>query len=59
MRAADITQMAQQRTAKQIPKWQQKENMGKKNGPHATVFLMNNDKYTGEWRDNMKHGTRF
>lgn len=38
------------------PQWKTKDRLGQKNGPHATVYLVNGDQYIGEWKDNLKHG---
>jgi len=38
------------------PKWKKKDRLSYKNGPHATVYMMNGDTYFGEWKDNLKHG---
>lgn len=40
----------------QEPKWKKKNKLSFKNGPHATVYMMNGDTYFGEWKDNLKHG---
>ena len=38
------------------PKWKKKDRLSYKNGPHATISMMNGDTYFGEWKDNLKHG---
>ncbi|KAJ3128644.1 hypothetical protein HK098_003851 [Nowakowskiella sp. JEL0407] len=40
----------------QTPKWEQRDQLSQKNGRHATVYMINNDKYLGEWLNNKKHG---
>ncbi|KAI9199341.1 uncharacterized protein BJ171DRAFT_631830 [Polychytrium aggregatum] len=37
-------------------KWQLKDALALKNGPHATVYMINGDQYLGEWKGNLKHG---
>jgi hypothetical protein len=41
----------------QTPHWQERDLLSQKNGPHATVFMVNGDRYLGEWEGNKKHGT--
>jgi hypothetical protein len=36
--------------------WKQKDALSQKNGAHATVYLINGDRYSGEWKDNQRHG---
>jgi hypothetical protein len=38
------------------PIWKQKDALSQKNGAHATVYLINGDRYSGEWKDNLRHG---
>lgn len=38
------------------PKWEEKDELSQKAGPHATVYLINGDRYLGEWQRNQKHG---
>ncbi|KAJ3252432.1 hypothetical protein HK104_007312, partial [Borealophlyctis nickersoniae] len=38
-----------------IPRWKEKDLLSQRNGPHATVYMINGDWYLGEWKDNMKH----
>ena len=40
----------------QTPLWQERDILSQKNGPHATVFMINGDRYLGEWKGNKKHG---
>ncbi|KAI8809478.1 hypothetical protein BJ742DRAFT_805239 [Cladochytrium replicatum] len=37
-------------------RWQLKDQLSKKCGPHAMVYLINGDRFLGEWLDNKKHG---
>ncbi|KAH9273091.1 hypothetical protein BASA83_004668 [Batrachochytrium salamandrivorans] len=46
-RHADMTQPLQ---------WQVKDKLSQKCGPHATVYLINGDRYIGDWKDNKRHG---
>jgi hypothetical protein len=34
----------------------QKDKLSQKNGAHSTVYLINGDKYMGEWKDNLRDG---
>jgi hypothetical protein len=36
--------------------WKQKDMLSQKNGAHGTVYLINGDRYSGEWKDNLRHG---
>eukprot|EP00842_Homolaphlyctis_polyrhiza_P001142 jgi/Hompol1/2028/HPOL_005073-RA len=45
-RHADIAKM---------PRWQAKDRLSQKMGPHATVYLINGDRYIGDWKDNKRH----
>ncbi|KAI9093743.1 hypothetical protein DFS34DRAFT_256569 [Phlyctochytrium arcticum] len=38
------------------PKWKQKEIAALRNGPRASVYMINKDQYLGEWKDGLKHG---
>jgi hypothetical protein len=38
------------------PKWLKTDDLSKKKGPHANVYLMNGDQYIGDWDNNLKHG---
>ncbi|KAI8899635.1 hypothetical protein BC833DRAFT_584970 [Globomyces pollinis-pini] len=33
-----------------------KDRLSQKNGTHSTIYLINGDRYIGEWRDNKRHG---
>ncbi|EGF76275.1 hypothetical protein BATDEDRAFT_92863 [Batrachochytrium dendrobatidis JAM81] len=37
-------------------RWQAKDRLSYKTGPHATVYLINGDRYIGNWKDNKRHG---
>ncbi|KAI8920505.1 hypothetical protein BC831DRAFT_479341 [Entophlyctis helioformis] len=39
-----------------VPRWQVKDRLSQKAGPHATVYLINGDRYIGDWKDNKRHG---
>ena len=39
--------------------WKSRDKLSQKNGPHATVYLINGDKYMGEWKDNLRDGLVF
>jgi hypothetical protein len=32
------------------------EDLSRKNGHHAPIYMMNGDKYLGAWKNNFKHG---
>lgn len=32
------------------------DKMAQKNGLRRTIYSINGDQYTGEWKDNMRHG---
>ncbi|KAL2913101.1 hypothetical protein HK105_207446 [Polyrhizophydium stewartii] len=38
------------------PRWRVKDKLSQKMGPHATVYLINGDRYIGDWKDNKRHG---
>ncbi|ORY40155.1 histone H3 K4-specific methyltransferase SET7/9 N-terminal domain-containing protein [Rhizoclosmatium globosum] len=38
------------------PLWEQRDMLSRKNGPHATVYMVNGDRYLGEWFANKKQG---
>ncbi|KAJ1523797.1 MORN repeat-containing protein 3, partial [Nowakowskiella sp. JEL0078] len=40
----------------QTPQWLLRDNLSLKSGPHATVYLINGDRYLGDWLNNKKHG---
>ncbi|KAJ3104455.1 hypothetical protein HDU97_009240 [Phlyctochytrium planicorne] len=40
----------------QVPLWEQRDRLSQKNGSHATVFMINGDRYLGEWKANKKEG---
>lgn len=37
-------------------RWKDWDQNAQKNGLKNTVYTVNGDEYTGEWRDNKKHG---
>ncbi|KAJ3173918.1 hypothetical protein HK101_011003 [Irineochytrium annulatum] len=39
-----------------MPLWEQRDVLSQKTGQHATVFMINGDRYLGEWRGNKKQG---
>lgn len=39
-----------------IPNWKAKDKKSQKNGAHSTVYLINGDRYMGDWKDNLRHG---
>ncbi|KAJ3321643.1 hypothetical protein HDU76_014060 [Blyttiomyces sp. JEL0837] len=51
-----ITTIARHAYITQTPLWQQRDELSQKNGPHATVYMINGDRYLGEWKGNKKHG---
>lgn len=36
--------------------WKIKDKLSQKNGAHSTIYLINGDRYQGDWKDNMRHG---
>jgi hypothetical protein len=42
-----------------LPKWEEKEQMAKKEGPHAMVYMTNGDTFQGEWKNDLKDGKIF
>lgn len=38
------------------PLWKKKDTLSQKQGPHATVYLINGDRYIGDWENNQRHG---
>ncbi|KAI8913493.1 hypothetical protein EDD86DRAFT_187159 [Gorgonomyces haynaldii] len=38
------------------PLWKLKDKLSQKQGPHATVYLGNGEKYIGDWENNQRHG---
>ncbi|KAJ3250496.1 hypothetical protein HK103_003475 [Boothiomyces macroporosus] len=36
--------------------WKAKDKLSQKNGTHSTIYLINGDRYMGEWKDNLRHG---
>jgi hypothetical protein len=36
--------------------WKIRDKLSEKNGPHATIYLINGDRYMGDWKDNKRHG---
>ncbi|KAJ3064306.1 hypothetical protein HDU98_012270 [Podochytrium sp. JEL0797] len=51
-----ITTIARHAYITQTPLWVQRDVLSRKNGAHATVFMVNGDRYLGEWFDNKKQG---
>ena len=49
-------QQQQQHAEINTLKWRIKDRMGHKNGSHSTVFLVNGDRYIGEWKHDLKEG---
>jgi hypothetical protein len=41
------------------PHWLKKDEMGRKNGRHYTVYLLDGNRYVGEWLDDKQHGILF
>lgn len=37
-------------------RWRKKDILSQKSGPHATVYLINGDRYIGDWESNQRHG---
>ncbi|KAJ3414327.1 hypothetical protein HDV05_006695 [Chytridiales sp. JEL 0842] len=50
------TIIARHKYITQTPQWQARDTLSQKNGPHATVFMVNGDRFLGEWKGNKKHG---
>lgn len=38
------------------PLWKKWDHKAQKTGVHKTVYLVNGDEYTGEWKDNKRNG---
>ena len=38
------------------PLWKDSDQRSKKAGLHSTVYGVNGDQYTGEWKENKKNG---
>ncbi|KAJ3240719.1 hypothetical protein HDU81_002910 [Chytriomyces hyalinus] len=51
-----ITTIARHAYVTKTPLWQQRDALSRKNGPHATVYMTNGDRYLGEWAGNKKQG---
>ena len=41
---------------KRDPLWKEWDRLAQKEGERKTVYAVGGDEYTGEWKDNMKHG---
>ena len=41
------------------PLWKEWDYAAQKKGFRNTIYSVNGDQYTGEWLDNLKHGTWF
>lgn len=41
---------------KREPKWKEWDQLAQKEGLRAPITSVNGDIYTGEWKDNKKHG---
>ncbi|KAI8615899.1 hypothetical protein BC830DRAFT_1063912 [Chytriomyces sp. MP71] len=54
--ATHITSIARHAYITKTPLWQQRDALSRKSGPHATVYMVNGDRYLGEWLANKKHG---
>jgi hypothetical protein len=39
------------------PLWKEWDKLAQKEGIRKTVYTKDSDEYTGEWKDNKKHGT--
>ncbi|KAI9006053.1 hypothetical protein BC832DRAFT_610975 [Gaertneriomyces semiglobifer] len=48
--------MARQADIVNTPKWKQKEIASLRNGMRDTVYMINGDRYIGEWNNGLKHG---
>ncbi|KAJ3117378.1 hypothetical protein HK100_000836 [Physocladia obscura] len=51
-----ITTIARHAYITKTPLWEQRDMLSRKNGSHATVFMVNGDRYLGEWFGNKKQG---
>ncbi|KAI9346815.1 hypothetical protein DFJ73DRAFT_796736 [Zopfochytrium polystomum] len=40
----------------ETPKWVERDKLSRKQGAHATVYMVNGDRYLGEWAGNLKQG---
>jgi hypothetical protein len=36
--------------------WKESDLKAQKSGLRSTIHMVNGDEYTGEWKDNKKHG---
>lgn len=52
---AKMKTLVQNDTA-QMTRWQYIDHISRKNGPHSLIYMANGDKYTGEWKDDKRHG---
>lgn len=43
---------------KREPRWKEWDKLAQKEGLRAPITAVNGDVYTGEWKDNKKHGKR-
>ena len=41
---------------KREPNWKEWDRLAQKEGLRAPITSVNGDVYTGEWKDNLKHG---
>lgn len=41
---------------KREPNWKEWDRLAQKEGLRAPITAVNGDVYTGEWKDNLKHG---
>ncbi|KAJ1562007.1 hypothetical protein HK405_000833 [Cladochytrium tenue] len=56
--ATEAVAHASRHTRATVPqKWEVRDALSRKRGPHATVYFVNGDRYRGEWLDNQKHGS--
>lgn len=44
------------RHANALNRWELKDQMSKKNGPHSMLYMTNGDNYHGEWKNDLKDG---
>ncbi|KAJ3031225.1 UNVERIFIED_CONTAM: hypothetical protein HDU68_005831 [Siphonaria sp. JEL0065] len=51
-----MTTIARHAYITKTPLWEQRDMLSRKNGPHATVYMINGDRYLGEWFANKKQG---
>ncbi|KAI8838066.1 hypothetical protein BC829DRAFT_404655 [Chytridium lagenaria] len=51
-----VSQIPRHAHITQTPLWELRDRLSQKNGSHATVFMINGDRYLGEWRANKKEG---